>query len=83
MMDDTIRHIHDEENPDFIFDSTDSSLLVQIVNRDIDAIMYASSELAKRGQNRQGFWVGFEEANNDHYCRMELMRKAGLIERKI
>ena len=53
----------DELNPKYIFDMTDSSLLIDAINGKIDLNVLAIKELACRGLNRQGVWVGFEIAN--------------------
>ena len=54
--------LRDDENPQFIFSMTHSSLLIDIANGKIDAIDYAKKELANRGIGKSGTWVGFAQA---------------------
>jgi len=49
----------DEKNLLFLFSTTDTLLLVQIVNRKIDVYQTAQDELQKRGLDEHGNWVGF------------------------
>ena len=53
-------HLPDDKNPEFLFSTTDTELLVQIVNEDIDPNLLAHRELQKRGLNKEGRWVGFD-----------------------
>lgn len=52
----------DDINPNLIFQLTDTELLVGIVNETIDPYLRAARELAKRGLNHKGEWVGFKPA---------------------
>jgi len=54
----------DETNPAFLFQSTDTSLLTSIVQGDIDPVRRAAGELASRGLDHKGDWVGFAKAEN-------------------
>lgn len=56
----------DAENPDFIFSLTSTQLLVEALKGDFDMIYLVRRELAKRGQDSQGRWVGFDEAEKIH-----------------
>jgi len=55
-------NIPDERNPDHIFSLTDTTLLLNAVNGTIDLLQLAKNELAARGLNDTGTWVGFEAA---------------------
>lgn len=56
----------DDLNPEIMFSGTATQLLVDGVNRRIDLEAIASKELANRGLDLQGNWVGFEKANQIH-----------------
>lgn len=51
--------IPDEENPLYIFSSTNKELLAQIIGGGIDVIRLAKFELNARGLNENGKFVGF------------------------
>lgn len=53
----------DELNPEYIFSLTDCSLLIAIIKGDINPTILAIKELANRGLNGEGSWVGFDIAN--------------------
>lgn len=59
---DTLR-LNDELNPKNLFSTTHKELLVQIATGRIKTKRLAKLELRKRGLNREGFWVGFEEGS--------------------
>jgi hypothetical protein len=52
----------DEMNPRFMFQGTHDELLSQIVLGKIDPIELAKRELANRGHDQHGEWVGFKKA---------------------
>lgn len=58
--------LNDEENPAFLFSCTWTSLLTQIAKGDIDANYIAKVELANRGLDLNGQWVGFAKAKRLH-----------------
>lgn len=47
----------------------DVNVLMAVVARQIDLNEVASHELANRGLNRTGDWVGFDEAKRRHEAR--------------
>lgn len=51
----------DDENPQYLFNSTHTKLLVAIVQGQIDAQAVAQEQLKNRGLNNEGLWVGFEQ----------------------
>ncbi len=53
--------IEDSKNPAFLFQTIHTDLLVKILAGDIDAKMVAEYELANRGLNRDGKYVGFNQ----------------------
>lgn len=54
--------LSDERNPIFILSSTHSDLLADVVSGKIDLVALAKRELANRGLNKNGEWVGFKNA---------------------
>lgn len=52
----------DDDNPSFIFSLTSSKLLAEAIEGDFDLIYLVRRELANRGQDSSGKWVGFDEA---------------------
>ena len=56
----------DDENPAFIFSLISSKLLSEALQGDFDLIYLVRKELANRGQDSHGKWVGFDEAKKIH-----------------
>jgi hypothetical protein len=56
----------DDINPRFIFSTTSTSLLVEALRGDFDLKQYVRRELANRGLNAEGNWVGFDKAAKIH-----------------
>lgn len=56
------KRLSDDLNPEFIFSNTDTSLLVMVAQGKIDSKFLAHKQLAARGLNASGQWVGFKEA---------------------
>jgi len=56
----------DNENPDFMFNGVWTTLLSQIAKGEIDANFYARKELANRGLDLNGNWIGFKAAKAEH-----------------
>lgn len=56
----------DELNPQFMFATTHTELLVQALNGEIDLEMLARQEMANRGLGKDGEWVGFDAAAKIH-----------------
>ena len=59
-------NLPDELNPEYIFSLTATDLLVDAVNKKIDLDYYARKQLANRGLDKKGKWVGFEKAKQIH-----------------
>ena len=55
----------DDLNPEYIFSTTDASLLVNAINGKIDLNIIAIKELANRGLNQNGKWIGFTKAEEE------------------
>lgn len=53
--------ITDDKNPNFLFNCTDTDLLIAIVSGRIDARKLAKMQLESRGLNSEGEWVGFKK----------------------
>jgi hypothetical protein len=56
----------DHENPDFLFTTTYTALLLAVAAGRIDPVALARRELASRGVDRSGAWVGFPAAARIH-----------------
>jgi hypothetical protein len=56
----------DDDNPSFIFSGTSSKLLAEAIKGDFDLIYLVRRELANRGHDGKGKWVGFDEAAKTH-----------------
>jgi len=53
----------DEKNPIYLFNTTDTELLIQIINSNINPIFLAAKELANRGLDSKGEYVGMLKAD--------------------
>jgi len=58
--------LRDDENPEYLFSTTWTSLLVKIAKGQVDAERLARIELANRGLNLNGNWIGFAAAAKEH-----------------
>lgn len=56
----------DETNPEHLFSLTATSLLLAAVNGLIDPTALARQQLAARGLDENGLWVGFSRAQQIH-----------------
>lgn len=56
----------DDENPRFIFQTTSTKVLVDAIKGGFDLIYMVRRELANRGLDSDGKWVGFEKAKEIH-----------------
>ena len=58
--------IPDEVNPKFIFNGTNTELLVRVLKGEIDPMRLVKEQLVQRGVDENGFWVGFIKAKRIH-----------------
>ena len=58
--------IKDDLNPKFIFNTTNTELLVQVLKGEIDPMRLVKEQLVQRGVDENGLWVGFAEAKRIH-----------------
>lgn len=56
----------DDENPRFIFSMTSDKVLVEALNGDFDLVYMVRRELANRGLDQNGKWIGFDKAKELH-----------------
>ena len=56
----------DDENPSYIFSLTSNRLLSEAIKGDFDLIYLIRREMANRGLDSNGKWVGFDEAKKLH-----------------
>mgnify|MGYP000907590756 CR=1 FL=1 len=59
--------ISDEDNPAFLFNGINTSILLKIASGEISAQFLAHMELVNRGLDKAGKWVGFKEAEKIHF----------------
>jgi len=52
----------DEENPEYLYSTVPTKLVAQIANGKVDANEYAKREMANRGFDKRGKWIGFDAA---------------------
>ena len=58
--------MEDRLNKDYMFQGVSTALLSKAVKNEIDLLKLAKRELASRGLDGNGLWVGFEEAKKIH-----------------
>lgn len=58
----------DDLNPEFVFSQV-PTMLLEALNDGFDLKELIRRELANRGQNMEGNWVGFEEAAKIHQIK--------------
>lgn len=56
----------DEENPGFVFSLTNTKVLTEALQGEFDLVYLVRRELANRGLDSKGKWVGFDEAKKIH-----------------
>lgn len=56
----------DDLNPAFMFSLTATQLLTEALNGEYDINYLLRRELANRGYDRQGKWIGFDKAKKLH-----------------
>lgn len=56
----------DDENPGFVFSLTNTKVLTEALQGDFDLVYLVRRELANRGLDSQGKWIGFDEAKKIH-----------------
>lgn len=54
--------MQDSKNPKFLFQSTDTELLIKAVSGKINLLQLVEKELANRGLDKSGKWIGFSAA---------------------
>lgn len=59
----------DDYNPAYMFSTMPTKLLAMIVKGEINATFMAGRELANRGQDKDGTWVGFDKAAEIHHIK--------------
>ncbi len=52
----------DETNPKYAFQTMHTELLAQFASGRLNPVEYARKEMANRGLDERGKWVGFEKA---------------------
>jgi hypothetical protein len=57
-----MNEMNDDDNPEFMFQTTNTSLLSKAVKGKIDLLKQAKKEMAARGFDKNGKWIGFDKA---------------------
>jgi len=57
-----LKEMTDEDNPDFLFQGDSTKLVLAIALGKLDAKKLAGKELANRGFDKKGKWIGFPQA---------------------
>jgi hypothetical protein len=65
-MSDKNNQLPDDLNPEFLFNGTANKLLSQIIKGQIDPVLLAKQQLANRGLDSEGKWIGFTKAKKHH-----------------
>lgn len=58
--------LHDELDPAMLYRTTWAELLCKIASGEVDPVQLAKKELANRGLDASGKWVGFDNAAKIH-----------------
>ena len=58
--------LSDDLNPLFIFNGINTELLSEFAKGNLDIDFYLRNELAKRGMDINGKWIGFKKAKLEH-----------------
>ena len=66
-----LEYFGDELHPNHIFDTIHLRLLIDIANKKLDPMALVRRELARRGLNKVGDWVGFDKAKKEYKNWME------------
>lgn len=56
------QELPDDLNPQYMFDLTSTALLIDIVKGRLDPYLMAKEQLANRGCDDKGQWIGFSKA---------------------
>lgn len=59
-------NLRDEKDPYFMFQGTDQDLLIRAIKGEIDLVWQAKREMAARGLDLNGKWIGFKAAKKLH-----------------
>lgn len=57
-----LREMNDEDNPDFLFQGDSTKLILAVALGKLDAKKLAKKEMANRGFDKKGEWVGFDQS---------------------
>lgn len=53
-----LKEISDDDNPEYLFNGVNTSIVKAIANKRIDAVKLAQKELYQRGLDKSGKWIG-------------------------
>ena len=62
----TINELPDDFNPEYAFQTLPTDLISRFAKGEYDADYFLRSELASRGVDINGVWIGFDKAKKEH-----------------
>ena len=65
-MSDEIKELSDDDNPEYLFNGINNSILIAAIKGEIDLVKLAKKEMANRGLGLNGEWIGFKKAEELH-----------------
>ena len=54
--------LSDDNNPEYLFNGINNSILIAAIKGEVDLMKLAKKEMANRGLDLNGEWIGFKEA---------------------
>lgn len=67
--------MEDKLNPNYVFSMTDGRLLAEICEGQHDPRLLARKELANRGLNMHGQWIGFKQAEEEYIAYVKQINR--------
>lgn len=71
--------MEDRLNPKFIHQGTATALLVRVAQGELNALTLVKEELANRGMDNSGEWVGFDRAAKIHAADLHITKDGDQI----
>lgn len=65
----TYTPVNDDSNPLYMFSMTPTCLLAAVLDGRVDIVAHVRREMAARGLDENGIWVGFDKAAKAHGLR--------------
>ena len=58
--------LSDDDNPEYLFTGINNSILIAAIKGEVDLTKLAKKEMANRGLDLNGEWIGFKAADKVH-----------------